>query len=168
MNEILGEWAANPSPRLIYLIPAFAFLETAPFIGIFVSGIFLLGTATLLYTSGSADIALIVTLAYTGALAGDVSGYFVGRLMGHQLDALAVMKKYRERRAKIARLIERLGPFAICIGRLTPAIRSITPIVVGMSDMPFRRYMPWELLALSIWASGLFLIVTSIARLGSV
>lgn len=161
----LAEWLANPSPALIALVPLLAFLEAAALIGIFVSGIFLLTTATLLYTSGTTPIEIIVPLAFLGAFCGDMSGYLLGRYFGPEFWKLPMIRRYADRRTRIEDLMRRSAPIALVVGRLTPAIRSITPIVAGMSGMSVRTYLACDTLACTLWASGLFALVTGISFL---
>ena len=171
MEDVLPQWLANalanPSPAIIALIPALAFFEAAAFIGIFVSGIFLLSTATLLYSSNTAPIALIVPLAFLGAFCGDLSGYLIGKYFGPQFWHLPLIRKYGERRLRIEELSRRSAPIAIVVGRLTPAIRSITPIAAGISGMSARTYLACDILACSLWAGGLFALVTGISFLSA-
>ena len=144
------EWLANPSPYLLILVPALAFLEAAAGIGIFVSGIFLLSTSTVLYSSGVAEIQGIVALAFMGALAGDTSAYVVGRLFGDRVWQAPVIRRYEGRRERILKLLRTSTPVAIIAGRLTPAIRSITPIAVGMTGLSFRHFLVMDILACAI------------------
>ncbi len=148
------------------LIPLFAFLEACAIIGIFVSGIFLLSTATLLYSTGNSAIIEIVPLAFLGAMAGDHTGYFLGRFVGDRFWKAPILRRYEERKHKVHDLLEKSAPLAICVGRLTPAIRSITPIVAGISGLSPTRFLAFDILACSIWATGLYLLVTGLSQLG--
>ena len=157
---------ADPPPYIIVLIPLFAFLEACAIIGIFVSGIFLLSTATLLYSTGNSPIIEIVPLAFLGAMAGDHTGYFLGRFVGDRFWKAPILRRYEERKHKVHDLLEKSAPLAICVGRLTPAIRSITPIVAGISGLSPTRFLAFDILACSIWATGLYLLVTGLSQLG--
>lgn len=157
---------ADPPPYIIVLIPLFAFLEACAIIGIFVSGIFLLSTATLLYSTGNSTIIEIVPLAFLGAMAGDHTGYFLGRFVGDRFWKAPILRRYEERKHKVHDLLEKSAPLAICVGRLTPAIRSITPIVAGISGLSPTRFLAFDILACSIWATGLYLLVTGLSQLG--
>ncbi len=155
---------ANPSPYIIVLVPLFAFLESCAIVGIFVSGLVLLSTATLLYSSGNGTPLEIVPLAFLGAVAGDHTGYVLGRLAGDRFWKAPILRRYENRKHRVNDLLEKSAPLAICVGRLTPAIRSITPIVAGMSGLSPARFLAFDLLACSIWATGLYLLVTQIGN----
>ncbi len=163
--ETLSEWLSNPSPNLIFMVPTLAFLEACAGIGIFVSGIFLLSLASLLYTSATVELPIIVGLAFAGAMLGDQTGYLLGRLAGHRFWDHRLLAKYQGRKDRIHALLEKSAPLAVIGGRLTPALRSITPIVAGISGLPPAKFIAYDALACTIWATGLYLLVTGIAQL---
>ena len=160
--DLLHEWMADPPPYIILLVPLFAFLESCAIVGIFVSGLILLSTATLLYSTGNSTILEIVPLAFFGAMAGDHTGYFLGRFVGDKFWKAPILRRYEQRKHQVHQLLEKSAPFAICMGRLTPALRSITPIVAGVSGLSPARFLAFDLLACTIWAAGLCLLVTQI------
>jgi len=42
----------------------------------------------------------------------------------------------------------------VFLGRFVGALRAVVSVVAGMSDMPYRRFLPWNVLASVVW-SGL-------------
>jgi membrane-associated protein len=163
MDTITG-WLSVPSPNLIYLVPALAFLESCAGIGLFISGVFLLSTTTLLYTAESASLTTILMLAFTGALLGDHSGYLVGRLLGERVWHMSWLKSREQTRSRVQTQLVKSAPLTICVGRFIPLLRSLTPIVAGVSGMSWRKFLACDVLACTIWASGLYLILTNLAR----
>lgn len=157
---------ADPPPYIILIIPLLAFLEACAIVGIFVSGIFLLSAATLLYSTGTSSIYEILPLAFLGATMGDHTGYFLGRYVGDRFWTAPVLRRYESRKHKVHDLLEKSAPLALCVGRLTPAIRSITPIVAGISGLTPLKFLAFDLLACSIWATGLYLLVTGLSQIG--
>ena len=161
--ETIYSWLANPAPGLLLLVPVLAFLEAAALIGIFVSGLLLLSASTLLYSTGAADISAIIGLAFLGAMAGDASGFLVGRFFGDRFWTLPVMQRFQDRRERVGAVMTKSAPWAIFVGRLTPAIRSITPILVGMTSMRTARFIVFDMAACALWAAGLYVLVKGIA-----
>lgn len=157
---------ADPPPYIILVIPLFAFLEACAIVGIFVSGLILLSAATLLYSTGTSNIYEIVPLAIAGAVMGDHTGYFLGKYVGDRFWKAPVLRRYEHRKHQVHDLLEKSAPLAICVGRLTPAIRSITPIVAGVSGLSPLRFLAFDLLACGIWATGLYLLVTGLSQIG--
>ena len=165
MSELINSWLTGSSPYLVLLIPTFAFLECCIGIGVFISGIFLLTTATVMYANNLAGIGPIVALAFLGALAGDHLGYLIGRFAGHHIRDWHFIHRFRPRIEKAIAMVEKSAPVTVCVGRLSPPIRSFTPMVAGISGVSQLKFSLCDLLACSLWATGLFLLVTGISSL---
>jgi len=164
-TQWLNDWIVSLPPEAILLVPLLAFLESCLVIGVFVSGVFLLGTVSLLYAQGNVGLAPLVALAFAGAMTGDHLGYFVGYKGGPYL-----WKKRWVRRALIKRkdayrksraLIAKSAPWAVCVGRLSPPIRSFSPVLVGMSGVKPRAFFGYDLLACTLWSIGLSVLAYS-------
>lgn len=169
MNELLGEWIATLPPHTIILVPLFAFLESCLLVGLFVSGIFLLGTVSVIYAQGDTSLFLLIPLAFTGALVGDHIGFFAG----HQVAPVLWKKKWIRKKLvkrkvayrKFRNLMLKSAPWAICVGRLSPPLRSLSPVLAGTSGLTPRQFFAYDVLACSIWASGLTALVLGINQI---
>lgn len=166
MTELMGEWVANLPPQAIMAVPLLAFLESCLFIGLFVSGAFLLGTVALIYAGGDINLFQLIGMSFLGALLGDHIGYFVGY---HAAPTLWKKKWIRRKVVKhkaafrnTQNLLIKSAPWAICIGRLTPPIRSISPVLAGATGIQPIRFFMYDLIACTIWASGLTLLVLGV------
>lgn len=144
------------------LVPLFAFLEACIGIGLLVSGVFLLGICVLLYTLEPTLLPLMIGLAFTGALVGDHTGYYTGHVVGPGIWRLKWIKQHQDKAHRVARILERSAPWAVCLGRLSPPIRSLTPLVAGISGLTPIRFLVYDLLACSIWATALLMIILGI------
>ncbi len=153
--ESLGEYL----PSLILLVPLLAFLEACAVVGVFVSGVFLLSTSAYLFTQTDTSLMLIAALAFVGAFIGDHSGYLLGRLAGPRLWETKLLTRYHNQRTRALELLEKSALLTVCAGRLTPALRSLTPIVAGLSGLSPARFTAYDVVACSIWATGLVVIL---------
>jgi membrane-associated protein len=155
--------------EMLLVISILAFLESCIGIGLFVSGIFLLSTCSLIYLQGDTSLFLIAALALGGAMAGDHTGYFVGLKAGPALWRIRWVRKRIVKRKnayrRFTRIMLRSAPWAICVGRLTPAIRSVTPALAGVSGIKSGQFFIFDLLACSIWAAGLSILILGIDTL---
>ena len=138
-----------------FFIFALAFLEACPGIGLFITGALLLATATGLYANGVLDLSHIMLAAFLGAFISDHLGYYLGRGVGPRFHNSRFANKYKERIRRAEALFQKHGAAAIVIGRLVPAIRSITPLFTGISGLPRGRFSLVDLLACLLWAAGL-------------
>jgi len=146
-------------------VPLFAFLEACVGIGLFVTGVILLTICTLLYAEGIATLQQMLPLAFMGALVGDHSGYLLGRFVGPKFHHTKFANRYSQRIEKTEALIQRHGSIAILIGRLIPAIRSLVPLVTGISGFARWRYFVFDVLACLIWVFLLGVLVVGIDKI---
>ena len=165
MEDQITNWLNLHKDVAIYTVPLFAFLEACVGIGLFVSGVILLSICTLLYTQEIATLSQMIPLAFLGALAGDHSGYFLGRLIGPKFHHTKFAIRHQAKVEKADNLILNYGVYAILIGRLLPAIRSIIPLITGIGGMSKARYFRFDVLACLIWASLLGVLVVGLDHL---
>ena len=162
MSELFSEWIASIPPQTLVLVPLVAFLESCVVVGLFVSGVFLLTIVSLIYAQGDFSLFTLVSLAFVGAFVGDQLGFFVGRTGAPFLWRLRwVRKKLIQRKnsyRKFRRLLLKAAPAAICLGRLSPPIRSLSPVIAGLSGLKPSVFLFCDLLACTLWASGLALL----------
>jgi membrane-associated protein len=169
VSELLGEWIATLPPQTIFLVPLFAFLESCLFVGLFVSGIFLLSTVSIIYAQGDTSLFLLIPLSFMGALIGDHIGYFAGSKVAPVLwKKKWVRKKLIKRKVayrKFRNLMIKSSPWAICVGRLSPPLRSISPVLAGTSGLKPVQFFAYDVLACTIWASGLTALVLGVNQI---
>jgi membrane-associated protein len=151
----------------LIIVPLIAFLESCVGIGFFVSGVILLSAGTILYVEQIATLSQILTLAFCGAVIGDHSGYYLGRWLGPQFYGTRFAQDRIEFLKKTELQIIKYGSFAILFGRLITAIRSIVPLLTGVSGMTRLRYSAFDVLACGIWTVGLGLLIVGIDRIWS-
>ncbi len=165
IGDIFLEWADRYGDYVLLLVPAIAFLEASVGIGLFVSGAILLSVCTMLYTQGIATLYQMLPLAFLGATSADHIGYFLGRRAGPAFHHTRFAQRYASRLDKTEQLLTKHGELSIILGRLIPAVRSVVPLLTGISGLPAARYTRYDLIACSVWAGGLGLLVVSIGGL---
>lgn len=149
----------------LIIVPLLAFLEACVGIGLFVSGVILLSLCTILYVEQIATLEQMLPLAFCGAALGDHSGYYFGRWLGPRFHHSKFAQKRAKALKKAEERINKYGNFAILFGRLLTAIRSIVPILTGVSGMPRLKYTLYDLLACAIWTTGLGLLVVGLDKI---
>jgi membrane-associated protein len=139
-----------------------AFLEACPGIGLFISGAILLSICTVLFTQDIATLQQMLPLAFLGATIADHSGYYLGRWIGPGFHNTEFVIKRKAIFDKTEAMLVRHGEMAIIIGRLMTAIRSVVPLLTGISGLSPARYTLYDLVACAIWTTGLGLLVMGI------
>ena len=144
---------------VVYLLVfGFVFIESGILLGFFLPGDSLLFGAGLLAASPYSDVS-VVALAVgvaVAAVAGDAVGFWTGRRWG---------RPWLERKPNMARHIERAeafyerwGPIAVVIARWFPWLRTATPVVAGVAQMPYRRFFVANVIGALSWGAGLVLL----------
>lgn len=162
MDTLILEWLENNRDYALWLVPLLAFAEACVGLGLFVSGFLLVTAATLLYTAGYATLLQIIPLAWAGAIAGDHSGFLVGAQIGPRFQNFRLAQRYRQALLRSEALVQRHGGAAIFIGRFVPAIRSLVPVLVGISGFGRWRFLLLDALACLLWALALGAIVAGL------
>ena len=134
------------------------FLETSILVGLVVPGDTIVIVSSTAVESPLQYIALLLTVI-VGSLAGESVGFALGRLFGPKLRASRLGQRIGRKHWHSAELyLERRGGLAVFISRFLPVLHALIPVTVGMSPMPFRRFMAWTAPACTIWA-GLYVTV---------
>lgn len=120
----------------------------------------LLFTVGLLTASGVVPhsmvfVCLVLTVA---AVAGNVVGYWIGRLIGPPL--------FKPRSGLVGRILdprhvertrgflERYGSRALILARFVPIVRTFVTLVAGVSRMDFRKFIGYTAIGGVLWACG--------------
>lgn len=135
-------------------ITIIVFIENGIFFGFFLPGDYLLflsgvfcGTKTLnvpLY-----DLLLCIFMAAVlGSLAGYISGRFFGDNIQNRKDSLFFKKKNIE---TTNRYFDKYGSQTLVIARFLPVVRTFAPILAGIVNMNFRKFMLYNIIGGAIW-----------------
>lgn len=134
---------------------AIVFLETGVFFGFFLPGDSLLFIAGVLASKGVFNIGILVTTLTITAILGYAVGYWFGNKLGHWLLARNDSIWFRKRYLEQARdFYKKHGGKALILGRLVPIVRTFAPVVAGMAEMPYGRYMFFNICGAIVWAFG--------------
>ena len=108
------------------------------------------------FASHLPPFAVVVLIVFVAAVLGDQIGYLIGRKAGPTLFKRPDSKVFRqEHLAKAHVFFEKYGAKSIVLARFVPIVRTFTPVVAGAAEMPYRTYLPFDLLGGFLWAVGL-------------
>jgi membrane protein DedA with SNARE-associated domain len=158
VNSVVNAVLALSGPVAYLLIVALAFGESAAFIGLFLPGETALIVGGVLASQGRISLPLLLPLAVLAAVAGDSVGYEVGRRGGPALRKSRLGRVIGDRRwATAERFLERRGGIAVFLGRWVGVMRPLVPSLAGMSRMPYRKFLLYNLLGGIAWATAVVL-----------
>lgn len=96
-------------------------------------------------------------LAYTGGLLGDAISYGIGRRFHQGIRRLPVLRDHPEWLAGAETYFQRYGVVSLLVGRYIGPLRPMLPLVAGMLDMPFVRFVLVSMLVAAGWAMAYML-----------
>ena len=128
------------------------FAETGLAVGFFLPGDSLLVVAGLFAAAGKLNVALVMAAFFLGSVIGDSTGYWTGRGMGKTLfnrESSWIFKPSRVLRAKD--FFEKYGAKTVVLARFVPIVRTFAPLVVGATEMPYSRFLPFSIAGALLW-----------------
>ena len=124
-----------------FALAAIVFTETGLMFGFFLPGDSLLVTAGLFAAQGHLNIVYLNVLLIVMAIAGDATGYYIGKKLGPALFRRKNSRLFKKEHLIRTQLFyEEHGGKTIIIARFVPIIRTFAPVVAGIADMPYRRF----------------------------
>jgi membrane-associated protein len=160
-NLLQPQWYINNGGLLLLLFVVFA--ETGLFAGfflpgdslLFVSGIYSNDLASWVYDTGSdvLNLIMLIILVSIAGIAGNVVGYWFGKKGGTALynkaDTFFFKQKYLLQAKKF---YENNGGFTIVVARFVPFVRTFAPIVAGIIEMDYKKFMFYNIVGCIAWS----------------
>jgi undecaprenyl-diphosphatase len=140
-----------------YLVVFMAtFLENSIGAGVIVPGETVVILGGVYAGLGALSLPLVAFVAVLGAVLGDNVGYWIGRRYGRGFLERHGRKLFvtPERLEATERYYQRHGGKTVFLGRFIPVIRSVGFIVAGISHMPWRRFLAYDIAGAAIWGVG--------------
>ena len=124
------------------LLTAIVFTETGLLVGFFLPGDSLLITAGLLAAAGVLNIWWLDVLLIAAAITGDSVGYAIGARIGPRLFTREKSRLFNPRHVQRTReFYARHGAKTIVVARFVPIIRTFAPVVAGVAQMSYPRFL---------------------------
>jgi membrane-associated protein len=134
------------------------FAETGLMVGFFLPGDSLLVTAGLFAAKGDLNIVWLNLAVMAAAIAGDATGYWIGRGAGHALYNRPHSFFFRKQHLmKTHEFYQRHGGKTIVIARFVPIIRTFAPVVAGAAEMTYRQFALYNIAGGIAWVASMTL-----------
>lgn len=141
------------------IIAALVFIETGFLIGLVVPG-----GETLLFTSGvlagtdffDTPVYIIIPVLILAAIAGDITGYFIGRKLGPRLKNKENTWYYNGKYLKKAEsFYQEKGKTALILGRFVPVVRTMNPLLSGTGKIEFNKFIIYVVIGVVAYITSL-------------
>lgn len=149
------EWAIHHFGGWIYLLLAgVLFMETGFVITPFLPG------DTLLFAAGifshperhALNLWIVLPVLTLGPLLGDTVNFHLGKWVGPHLFRNEKSKLFKKSYLDKTHLFfEKYGQKTIVLARWVPIVRTFSPFVAGLSQMPYRQFIGYSTVGAVIW-----------------
>ncbi len=157
----LSTWLVDNgwAPWLFFLLLALAFAEAALFLGFVLPGETALVLGGALCATGVFPLELFLPAAILAAIAGDSTGYEVGKRLGPRMRTSRLGQRIGDRRWGAAEwFFHQHGGKAVFFGRAQAVLRALVPALAGSSGMRYRTFLPWNAAGAVVWGGGVVLL----------
>jgi membrane-associated protein len=161
---VLGAIGIDPQQLIarVGLIGIFlvVFAESGLLIGFFLPGDSLLFAAGLLTHPNDVfhldvPIAVLAAGCAIAAVIGDQTGYLIGAKAGPRIFNKPESRLFkREHVVRAEAFFEEHGSKAIVMARFVPIVRTFVPVVAGVSNMEYRRFVTYNVIGGTVWGAG--------------
>lgn len=141
------------------LLCAVVFAETGLLVGFFLPGDSFLFTVGVVAGAGRLDIATIVGLLLVAAIAGNSTGYMLGRKAGKAIFNRPDSKLFhRDHLLKTQAFYDKHGGKTIIFAQFIPILRTFAPFVAGVARMSYFRFMSFNVVGALAWICSMTLL----------
>jgi len=141
------------------LIAAIVFSETGLLVGFFLPGdtmLFLAGVAAATKIGDTEatwlNVEILIPALIAAAIIGDQCGYFLGNKTGHAIFTREEGRFFKRKNAEKAHAFcLKYGIFAVIFAKFAPMFRTFVPFMAGVGEMPYRKYLLVDSLAVVGW-----------------
>ena len=138
------------------ILVGIVFTETGLLVGFFLPGDSLLVTAGLVAAAGGLNIWWVNSLLIVAAIVGDSVGYAIGARLGPRLFTREQSLLFNPRHVeRTRRFYECHGAKTIVIARFVPIIRTFAPVVAGVGQMRYRRFLVYNVAGGVGWVTSM-------------
>lgn len=121
-------------------------------LGTFLEGETIVILAGICVAGGQMSFEGVALSAFLGSSLSDQLVFSLGKYKGNAI--LARFPSLRKKRKRVAWLLRKYDTFLILGFRFVYGIRNVTPIILGMSRIPHRRFLLWNLIGAFVWATS--------------
>ena len=174
LTELLNaqEWIAkvvtDVGPLSVLIVCGILFAETGLLFGFFLPGDSILFPMGLMMATGVLDFPLwLACLMFTASgWLGDQTGYWIGRKAGPAIFRRPDSRFFNHRNVeRTQKFFDRFGPKAIIFAHFVPVMRTFVPVAAGVGKMRYRRYLKYNFIGVTCWATGVTLVGAALGQI---
>lgn len=155
IDQTLEVWVQQYGVWVYLVLFLIVFAETGLVVLPFLPGDSLLFIAGAFGATGSLDPVLLGALLIVAAITGNSVNYAIGRYIGPRVFSMNLRFLDRGALMRTHAFYEKHGGKTIIMSRFIPVVRTFTPFVAGVADMPLPRFQLFNILGALLWVMSL-------------
>jgi membrane protein DedA with SNARE-associated domain len=112
-----------------------------------------LNAASTAAAAGALELVPVIVLGCLGAIAGDSALFAIARGSADRVRPRLDKARANRRVDEVLALMSSSAPVLIVAGRYLPGMRFVVNGMMGLSDLPYRRFLPWSILGGVLWST---------------
>lgn len=112
-----------------------------------------LNAAATVAANGNLDLVPIIVMGALGAMVGDSTLFWISRRYSHKIERQLARAKSNKQVRQAFELLDSSAPVLIIGGRYLPGMRFVVNATMGLSDIPYRRFLPWSIVSAVLWST---------------
>lgn len=151
VDEHVSNLIAQFGPLFYVIVFLILFCETGLVVTPFLPGdsfLFVLGAFA---AKGSLSLPLLLVIALTAVILGDLTNYTAGKKIGRRVFSFNTRLIKKEHLEKTEAFYAKYGRKMIIMARFVPIVRTFAPFVAGMGNMPFRSFISFSIIGAISW-----------------
>ena len=153
IDSILQSALALPPLTLYLLIGVLCWTEAAFFLGFVTPGELAVVIGGILASRGQLEMGPLLSVVAFATITGNATGFYIGRRWGNRILECGPLERFLGPSIRrVQDFMRRRGEWAIVLGRVSTPTRIIVPFLAGASQVPYRRFMLFDIPASLIWA----------------
>jgi membrane-associated protein len=140
------------SPLGLAGLIAIVFAETGLLVGFFLPGDSLLFTIGVASGAAGVNVYVLAGLLMCAVVVGDNVGYLLGRKAGPKIFSRPKSRFFHpDHLVRTREFYKKYGPRAVVYARFVPIIRTCTPFISGVAEMPYPKFLTFSLFGGIVW-----------------
>ena len=112
-----------------------------------------LNAAATAAAQGTLELLPVIVMGALGAIVGDSALFWLARCNAHRVKPQVQAARDNEQVREALDIMDASAPVLIVAGRYVPGVRFVVNATMGLSTMPYRRFLPWSILGGVLWST---------------
>ncbi len=111
-----------------------------------------LNAASTVAAQGKLDLLPIIIMGALGAIVGDSTLFWLARKYSRRIEPQLTRARSNRRVRQAFEMMDSSAPVLIIGGRYLPGMRFVVNATMGLSDIPYRRFLRWSVVSGTLWS----------------